>query len=82
MDEAGLEKDPPPVANVIADGALAIIAGADTTARAVTSLLYFLMDNPKYYNRVIQEMRATFPEGESVLDTSKYAELTFLEACM
>lgn len=81
-DEAGLEKEKPSKANAISDGALAINAGADTTARAITFLLFLLLDNPSCMDRVRAEIEKIFPKGESVLDTSKYASLTFLEACM
>jgi len=81
-DDAGLEKEKPPVKNVISDGALAIIAGADTTARAMTSLLFFLLSNRPYYARLRAELDATFSDGDNVLDTSKYESLTFLDACI
>lgn len=81
-DEAGLEKETPSNANAISDGALAINAGADTTARAITFLIFLLLDNPTCMDRVRSEIERVFTKGENVLDTSKYASLTYLEACM
>lgn len=81
-DDAGIEKEKPSKANVISDGALAVNAGADTTARAVTFLIFLLLDNPTCMDRVRSEIERVFTKGENVLDTSKYASLTYLEACM
>lgn len=81
-DEAGLEKEKPSKANAISDGALAINAGADTTARAITFLIFLLLDNPTCMDRVRSEIESVFPKGGNVLDTSMYASLTYLEACM
>ncbi|KAL4247923.1 Cytochrome P450 superfamily protein [Abortiporus biennis] len=81
-DEAGLEKVKPPMKNVIADGALAIIAGADTTASAMASLFYLLLSHPEYYKLLREEVDTVFPPGEDPLDTSKHNELTFMNACI
>ncbi|KLO05397.1 cytochrome P450 [Schizopora paradoxa] len=81
-DEAGLEKEKPSKANAISDGGLAINAGADTTARAIAFLIFLLLDNPICMDRVKAELDSVFPKGENVLETSKYASLTYLEACI
>jgi hypothetical protein len=36
MDEAGMEKQKPTFAEVVADGVLSIIAGSDTTSIAIS----------------------------------------------
>jgi hypothetical protein len=36
MDEAGMEKQKPTLAEVVADGMLSIIAGSDTTSIAIS----------------------------------------------
>ncbi|KAK7032984.1 cytochrome P450 [Favolaschia claudopus] len=82
MDEAGLEKQKPPLGDVIADGALAVVAGADTTASALASLFYFLMLHPKYYRRLQEEIDAHFPPGSDPLDTHSHADMKFLDACI
>ena len=39
--------------DVIADGAVAMIAGADTTSSALASLFYYMLCNPEHYKRLI-----------------------------
>ncbi|KAF7330387.1 Cytochrome P450 [Mycena venus] len=82
MDEAALEKQKPPLGDVIADGALAVVAGADTTASALASLFYFLLSHPEYYKQLQEEVDAHFPLGSDPLDTSSHAEMKFLNACI
>ena len=63
-------------------GVLAIIAGADTTASAMSSLLYFLLADEQCMRRVQDEVDRVYPEGEDPLDSSKHGELKYLNACM
>ncbi len=70
------------MSNVIPDGALAIVAGGDTTARAIQNLFFAILANPDYYERLKNELDAAFPSGEGILDVGRYAELKFLDALM
>lgn len=63
-------------------GALAILAGADTTASALASLFYFLLCNPDCYARVQRELDSVYPGGADPMDTSKHPELIYLTACL
>jgi len=81
-DEAGYEKTKPPLRNVVADGALAIIAGSDTTASALSSLFFLLLSNRDCYDRLQAEIDDLFPPGENAMDTSKYANMPFLSSCI
>ncbi|KAJ7573693.1 cytochrome P450 [Mycena floridula] len=82
MDEAGLEKQKPTIGDIVADGSLAIIAGADTTSAALSSLFYFLLSDMKYYKRLQAEIDAAFAHGEDPLHFSRDRELPFLTACI
>ncbi|KAJ6583187.1 cytochrome P450 [Mycena sp. CBHHK59/15] len=82
MDEAGLESEKPAVRDVVAEGALAVVAGSDTAASALSSLFFFLLSNPKYYQRLQEEIDAHFPLGTEPLDASPHADMTFLNACI
>ncbi|KAF7330420.1 Cytochrome P450 [Mycena venus] len=82
MDEAGLEKEKPLVGDVIADGALAIIAGADTTASAFASLFFLLLSHPKYYEQLQEEIDSQFPHGVDPMDTRSHADMKILNACI
>jgi len=81
-DEAGFEKVRPSLASVVADGALAIVAGADTTVSALSSLFYFLLSNPNHYKKLQEEVDAVYPPGSDPLDVSKHNELKYMNACM
>ncbi|KAF7375103.1 High nitrogen upregulated cytochrome P450 monooxygenase 2 [Mycena sanguinolenta] len=82
MDDAGLEKQKPPLGNVVADGALAIVAGADTTASVLSSLFFLLLSNPKYYEQLQAEIDVHFPPGADPLDPKPHADMKFLNACI
>ena len=64
------------------DGALAVIAGADTTASALASLFWFLIRNPNTYKRVQAEVDMVYPDHANPLSTEKHSKLVFLNACM
>ncbi|KAJ7123341.1 cytochrome P450 [Mycena filopes] len=81
-DEAGLEKKKPTLGDVVADGATAVVAGADTTAAALASLFFFLLSHPEYYERLQAEIGSHFPPGADPLDTRSHTEMKFLEACI
>ncbi|KAL0948343.1 hypothetical protein HGRIS_010929 [Hohenbuehelia grisea] len=81
-DEAGLENEQPAFANVVADGTVAIVAGADTVATAVMCLLFFVLSNPSIQERLQAEVDATYLIRENPLDTSKHSSMPFLSACI
>ncbi|ESK88155.1 cytochrome p450 [Moniliophthora roreri MCA 2997] len=81
-DEAGLEKSPPSLETVTSDSALAIVAGSDTTASAMTSLFWFLLANPEWYKRLQNEVDEVYPDGDDALDASRHGRMKILGACI
>ncbi|KAJ6554669.1 cytochrome P450 [Mycena capillaripes] len=81
-DEAGLEKEKPTLETVAADGIIAIIAASDTTASALSSLVWFLLSSPEYYRRVQQELDSVITDGDDLFDVNRHQELQFLSACI
>ena len=84
-DEAGLEPTPPPVSNVVADGTLAMIAGADTTATGISSFFYLILSHPKKYKKLQAEIDKVYSKDEdesAVLDSSRHGQLVYLTACL
>ncbi|KXN81314.1 Cytochrome P450 67, partial [Leucoagaricus sp. SymC.cos] len=79
MDEDGVLEQKPTNAEIFSDSALAIIAGADTTTSALTSILYFLMRYPNCYRRVQEEIDSL---GSGLMDTEKQAKLVYLNAAI
>ena len=67
---------------LIDDGVLAIIAGADTTSSALTSLVYCLLTHPDVYARLQAEVDKFYPPGEDVYDPKHHRDMHFLNAVM
>lgn len=81
-DDAGLEKEKPSLRAVISDGVLAIMAGADTTSAAMRHFFWMILAHPQYYKQLQEEVDATFPSEADALDSSKYCDMPFLNACL
>ncbi|PAV19171.1 cytochrome P450 [Pyrrhoderma noxium] len=64
----------------VANGELAIIAGSDTTSTTLSGVFYYLLTNPKCYNRLQAELDSVFPLNEGEPDPSKFPQLTYLNA--
>ena len=72
-----------PLPVVAADGMLAIVAGSDTTATAVSHVLYFLARHPECMERLRKEVEDEYPGStDPLLDFAKQAEMPYLNACM
>ncbi|KAF8802455.1 cytochrome P450 [Phlegmacium glaucopus] len=69
----------PSVGELLNDSGLAIIAGSDTTASAISNLIYFLMFNPTAFKRLQAEVDEL---GEDLMDYAKQAHLPYLNACL
>lgn len=81
-NEDGSEKVSPPQHVVTSDGLTALLAGSDTTATVLSSIMYCLMRNPAAYKRVQEEVDKFYPVGEDSLDPKHIPEMRFLEAVM
>ena len=64
------------------DGVLAIIAGADTSSTALTSIVYCLLKHPDVYARLKAEMDKFYPAGADALDTKHHRDMPYLTAVM
>ncbi|RDX42087.1 cytochrome P450 [Lentinus brumalis] len=71
---------PPPMEQLVDDGALAIVAGADTTSSAVTALVYCLLTHPGVYDRLQAEVDGFYPPGEDATSTEHHREMPYLTA--
>ncbi|KAL0060256.1 hypothetical protein AAF712_012966 [Marasmius tenuissimus] len=82
-DEEGHEAVKPRPDLVGPDSVAAIIAGSDTTSTAMANFFWCILSHPEAYKRVISEVDKEYPPGtDPLLDTSQYANLTFLKACL
>lgn len=76
------DKPAPPLKQLVDDGILAIIAGADTVASALTSILYCVLTHPETYSKLRDEVDRFYPQGEDAFDPKYYREMTYLHAVM
>ncbi|KAF5234790.1 hypothetical protein FANTH_11979 [Fusarium anthophilum] len=63
---------------------VALFAGSDTTAAAVSSILYHLVKNPQAYRKLTEEIRQAATSGELSDPSVQYSEamkLPYLAAC-
>lgn len=81
-NEDGAEEVSPPLAQVVAEGQLAVLAGSDTTASILTSMFWCLLSHPAAYKRLQAEVDAYYPPGENALDTKHHADMPYLNAVM
>lgn len=82
LDEDGLEDVKPSEDSALAEGFLAIIAGAETTATAATNALYFLLKHPETMKRLQKEIHDALSATSDDVDYTKFMELPYLNACM
>ncbi|KAL4961183.1 cytochrome P450 [Aspergillus stella-maris] len=57
-------------------------AGSDTTAIALTNVLYYLIKNPNTLAKLRNEVAAVLTEGEEIAPYSKVKSLPYLKACL
>ena len=77
-----MEKQNPSKQLVLSDGLLAMGAGADTTASALSNILWLIIRHPQYYKRLQAEVDKFYPPGEDSLDPKHHTRMPYLEAVM
>ncbi len=82
IGEDGSEKSTLAPEMAATDGMLALIAGSDTTATALTHIWYFMIKHPECLAKLRKEVEATFPNGEETSDSTRHAKMPYLNACM
>jgi cytochrome P450 len=58
-----------------------VVAGSDTTATTVMATLYFLLSNPKTYQRLLTEVRSAFKSKAEITITA-VKKLEYTLACL
>ena len=66
---------------LVNDGILAMVAGADTVSSMLTSVFACLLANPEIYEKLQEEVDKFYPPGES-LRTKHHQDMQYLTAVM
>ncbi|KAH9852366.1 high nitrogen upregulated cytochrome P450 monooxygenase 2 [Lenzites betulinus] len=74
------ENPAPPLSRLIHEGILAVVAGADTTSSALTSIFFCLLTHPDAYMRLQTEIDRFYPAGEDPCDLQQHADMHYLTA--
>lgn len=80
-DEAGVEKEPVPAPVALSDSALVVIAGSDTTATVLSSLFFYLLEDPEKFQQLRAEVDKFYPRREGIT-VDHFGEMEYLEACI
>ncbi len=67
---------------LVDDGILAIVGGADTVSGALTSVIFCLLTHPETYDKLQVEVDKYYPPGEDVFSTRWHRDMKYLEAVM
>ncbi|TCD68353.1 hypothetical protein EIP91_010991 [Steccherinum ochraceum] len=70
----------PPLLLVAAEGSMVILAGSDTTAATLSSIMFYLIQDPHSYKKLQNEVDTFYPPGDSALDCKYHSQMPFLEA--
>ncbi|KAF7959196.1 hypothetical protein EAE96_002711 [Botrytis aclada] len=65
-----------------AESRFLLIAGADTTSTALTSLFFYLSRNKACYGKLVAEIRSTFGSVSEIETGPRLAECHYLRACI
>ncbi|KAI0687111.1 high nitrogen upregulated cytochrome P450 monooxygenase 2 [Cerioporus squamosus] len=74
------DKPQPPLQQLVDDGILAIVAGADTVSSAMTSIFYCLLTHPETYRRLQEEVDRFYPLGEDAFNPKHHRDMIYLQA--
>jgi cytochrome P450 len=68
--------------DLYAEAVIMIVAGSDTTSTTLAALFFYLCRNPLVYEKVVEEVRTTFPTLDSIHPGHELSSCTYLLACI
>ncbi|EJF61644.1 cytochrome P450 [Dichomitus squalens LYAD-421 SS1] len=74
------DKEPAPMQQLVDDGILAVTAGSDTTASALTSIFFCLLTHPNVYASLCEEVDTFYPKGEDAFVTKHHGTMPYMNA--
>ncbi|KAI0772249.1 cytochrome P450 [Irpex lacteus] len=79
-NEDGAEKQSPPKEVVVSDGALAVLAGSDTTSNVLSAAFWCMLTRPEVYKKLREEVDKYYPPGEDATSAEHHPSMVYLEA--
>ena len=64
------------------DASVLVIAGSDTTSIILSSFFFYIVRNPRSYNRLMEEIRSTFDSAHNIVGGPKLSSCKYLRACV
>ncbi|KAI0649664.1 high nitrogen upregulated cytochrome P450 monooxygenase 2 [Trametes meyenii] len=74
------EQEPPSMKRIVDEGIVAMVAGADTTSSALTSILFSLVTHSDAYSRLEEEIDRFYPAGQDPCQTKYHRDMPYLTA--
>lgn len=68
--------------DLLAESAMLVAAGTDTTSTALSSTLFYLNRNPTILQKLVAEVRSAFSDLEEIRSGMKISSLPYLRACI
>ncbi|KAJ6588103.1 cytochrome P450 [Mycena capillaripes] len=75
-----VDAEPYPFPLLVANSALAIVAGSDTSATVLCNTFFLLLSHPESYKRLQWELDQAFPAGKEPTDAATLSILPYLNA--
>ncbi|EHL01949.1 putative Isotrichodermin C-15 hydroxylase [Glarea lozoyensis 74030] len=69
-------------AHLRSEASVLVVAGADTTAAAMSAILFYLTRNERAYKKVEEEVRSTFTSVDEIRSGAKLSSCRYLRACI
>jgi cytochrome P450 len=69
-------------ADLISEGSVLTVAGSDTTATTICSLVFYLVHNTAIYDKLVTEIRSTFSSYQEIVHGPKLKGCAYLRACI
>ncbi|CAJ2512530.1 Uu.00g055450.m01.CDS01 [Anthostomella pinea] len=70
------------LSDIWSEGLFLIPAGGDTTAAAISALLFYLSRNPECYRKLADEIRTTFTNSSEIRGGPQLSGCQYLRACI
>ena len=67
---------------LLAEVRLLVGAGSDTTAVTLSSFFFYIVRNPRLYEKLVNEIRTTFDSADEIVSGPKLSSCKYLRACV